>query len=73
METINIVLAHLVAFCIHAGIMVLILGLMGYHKGTLNGVNPLGATIDNFGLFGIAGTLMIGAVLFWLVRLIANG
>lgn len=72
METINKVLTHLMTFCIHAVIMVLMLGTMGYHKGVLNNMNPLGATIDNFSLFGIAGTLMFGAGAFWLVRLVSN-
>jgi hypothetical protein len=73
MKSLNKLLACLIAFCINGGIMVIVIGLMGYYKGTLHNVNPLGATIDNFALFGIAVTLMIGSVAFWLVRLIAKG
>lgn len=72
METINKLLTHLMTFCIHAAIMVLMLGTMGYLKGVLNNMNPLAPTIDNFSLFSIAGILMVGAGAFWLVRFVSN-
>ena len=72
METLNKLATVLMVFCINASIMVLLLGLVGWHKATLLNVDPLGATIDNFGLFGISATLLIGSVLLWLVRYIIN-
>jgi hypothetical protein len=72
MDTISKIMTHLMTFCAHAGGMVLILGMMGYHKGILNNMDPLGATIDNFGLFGISVTLFVGAALFWAFRWLNN-
>ena len=72
METLNKFVTVLMVFCINASIMVLLLGLMGWYKATLLNVDPLGATIDNFGLFEISVTLLIGSALFWLVRYATN-